>query len=80
MRGIEEFVVNTQSEHLGPFLDPQPCRMLWDPKQSPRSADVSDSNRQKMAGSWFEYSGSNDHYAIIGPSRQPYRHKLVGAS
>lgn len=79
MRGIEQQVSNT-SGGRSPPLDGQSQNLsrCWDPVVSPREV-VPPINPTANVQTWCDYSGLHSHYAIIGPSRQPYRYKLVGA-
>lgn len=80
MRGIELQVSKTVviSAVSSPFTSGSLVRS-WQPELSPRQSTAQTSTGSNVK-TWFDYSGSHEHYAIIGPSRQPYRYKLVGAT
>lgn len=75
MRSIERQVSRTQTQG-GAELDFK-LKHQWDPRVSPRKAYAP--KAAVSSSSWYAYSGAHSHYGIIGPSRQPYRYKVVGA-
>ena len=79
MCGIEEQVRNTQIAEESPSLQLAHVKRNWKPERSPRKHH-SPAQQGCTVESWFDYGGSCRHYAIIGPSRQPYRYSLVGAT
>ena len=77
MQGIEEQVHNTMFNEAQ--LDVQQTVRCWNADCSPRKRAPC-TVQSGLVQSWFDYSGDHKHYGIIGPSRQPYRYKLVGAT
>lgn len=82
MRDIEQFTSATQdgvSVTQDVPLDP-PAQRMWNSMVSPRAAELQvDEHSQGDVQHWTDFGGSHKHVGIIGPSRQPYRHSLVGA-
>lgn len=81
MRGVEFQVSNVMGNQGGDIgqaeCGDQPPG-AWDPEISPREPRVVRTPSHPV-NTWFDYSGSHSHYAILGPSRQPHRYSLVGA-
>lgn len=78
MCGIEEQVSNTQGPESCP-LQLTHAERHWKPARSPRKGHAPAGQGAQVL-SWFDYGGSGQHYAIIGPNRQPHRYSLVGAT
>lgn len=81
MRGIEEQVSKTQDTKSSPglTLTHVNTERHWKPARSPRK-EHTPAEPGSLVRNWFDYGGSCQHYAIIGPNRQPYRYNLVGAT
>ena len=77
MQGIEEQIQDTMINEAQ--LDVQQTVRSWNAHCSPREV-LPHTVQHGLVQSCFDYSGDHKHYAIIGPSRQPYRYKLVGAT
>ena len=78
MRGIEEQIRNTRSTTSKPLAQLACAERYWESNRSPRRK-LSPIQQGAQVRSWFDYGGSLQHYAVIGPSRQPHRYSLVGA-
>ena len=79
MQGIEEHVSKTAQAEYSPNIPLEYVQRHWQPEQSPREPQAQAVPDNAVVRQWFEYSGTHSNYAIIGPSRQPYRYRLIGA-
>lgn len=80
MSSIEQHVAATRQPsgmYAEPLFSPDPRK--WDPAVSPR-AEAPAQEPIGQIGDAYDFSGSHCNVGIIGLNRQPFRHRLVGAS
>lgn len=80
-------VMSTIEQHVAATLKPSPAtepmfnpgHRTWDPAISPRKKTTEHVAKGQVLHA-YDLSGSHAHVGVIGLNRQPYRHKLVGAT
>ena len=81
MSSIEQHVAATRQPIASADAEPlfSVGQRTWDPAVSTRAAASAQGQTGEIKDA-YDFSGSHSNVGIIGLNRQPYRHKLVGAT